>query len=224
MAQAAPGAQVDDSGATFYGSTGLENAYYIDGANTTGIELGEQGTTLNFEFIDEVQVKTGSYSAEYGRATGSVINVITKSGGNEFHGDVFGYYDSPSTQASLKGDAVRGPITATSVTKDFTRSDFGADLGGYIVKDKLWFFAAYNRVDNENKEEVTQDFSTHHPGCAVAGRRVHRSHGRRSVCGQTDLAHCRQPLAVGILLCRPDHQFRYSRGGLVRRHSAPLRR
>ncbi len=169
VARVTPGAQADASGQTFYGSTGAENAYYIDGANTTGVELGQQGTRLNFEFIDEVQVKTGSYSAEYGRATGSVINVITKSGGNEFHGDVFGYYDSPSTQASLKGDAVRGPVTATSVRKDFTRSDFGVDLGGYIVKDRLWFFAAYNRVDNENQQEVTQDFSAIIDGAPSAG-------------------------------------------------------
>ncbi len=159
VARVAPGAQVDDAGSTFYGSTGAENAYYIDGANTTGIELGQQGTTLNFEFIDEVQVKTGSYSAEYGRATGSVINVITKSGGNEFHGDVFGYYDSPSTQASLSAEAAAGPISGSQVQKDFKRFDYGADLGGYIVKDKLWFFAAFDRVDNENQLEVTKDFS-----------------------------------------------------------------
>jgi len=159
VARVAPGAQADDSGQTFYGSTGAENAYYIDGANTTGVELGEQGTSLNFEFIDEIQVKSGSYSAEYGRATGSVINVITKSGGNEFHGDVFGYYDSPSTQASLSSEAAQGGVTASSVQKDFTRSDFGVDLGGYIVRDKLWFFAAYNRVDNENKQVVLEDFS-----------------------------------------------------------------
>ena len=74
VAAVTPGAQTDGSGQTFYGSTGAENAYYIDGANTTGVELGQQGTTLNFEFIDEVQVKTGSYNAEYGRATGSVIS------------------------------------------------------------------------------------------------------------------------------------------------------
>ena len=64
VASVTPGAQADDSGQTFYGSTGAENSYYIDGANTTGIENGTQGTQLNFEFIDEVQVKTGSYNAE----------------------------------------------------------------------------------------------------------------------------------------------------------------
>ena len=66
VASVTPGAQADDSGQTFYGSTGSENAYYIDGANTTSIEFGQQGTQLNFEFIDEVQVKTGSYSGFVG--------------------------------------------------------------------------------------------------------------------------------------------------------------
>ena len=169
VARVAPGAQVDDSGQSFYGSSGAENAYYIDGANTTGVELGEQGTSLNFEFIDEVQVKTGSYSAEYGRATGSVINVITKSGGNEFHGDVFGYYDAPSTQADLKGAAAEGGVTASSVQKDFTRSDFGVDLGGYIVRDKLWFFAAYDVVANESVQVVLEDFSEVIQGGTVEG-------------------------------------------------------
>ncbi|MFV2073330.1 MAG: TonB-dependent receptor domain-containing protein, partial [Thermoanaerobaculales bacterium] len=156
VAQVSPGAQMDASGQTFYGSSGAENAYYIDGANTTSVEMGQQGTRLNFEFIDEVQVKTGSYSAEYGRATGSVINVITKSGGNEFHGDVFGYYDTDSLQSSLKGAAIEGAESGSRQRVDYVRSDYGADLGGYVAKDKLWFFAAYNRVDNEDRNKVLQ--------------------------------------------------------------------
>ena len=138
VAAVTPGAQADGSGQTFYGSTGSENAYYIDGANTTGVELGQQGKNLNFEFIDEVQVKSGSYNAEYGRATGSVINVITKSGGNEFHGDLFGYYDAADLQAGLDSAPAAGPVNGSFVRTDFTRSDFGADLGGFIhVKECL---------------------------------------------------------------------------------------
>jgi len=158
VALVTPGAQNDDSGTSFYGSSGLENSYYIDGANTTGVELGGQGTNLNFEFIDEVQVKSGSYSAEYGRATGSMINVITKSGGNEFHGDLFGYYTGDSMQADKKGDAAGGAVSGSAVRTGFVRSDYGADIGGYIVKDKVWFFAAYDRVDNTDDWESSQDF------------------------------------------------------------------
>ena len=66
----------------------------IDGVNTTNVIKGFQGKYINTEFIQEVEVKTGGYQAEYGRNTGGVINVITKSGGNEFHGDVFGYYNN----------------------------------------------------------------------------------------------------------------------------------
>ena len=91
---AAPGTGTDAAGGvTVYGATSLENQYIIDGVNTTGIKLGNQGKTLNQEFVQEVEVKTGGYEAEYGRALGGVINVVTKSGGNEFHGDAFGYYD-----------------------------------------------------------------------------------------------------------------------------------
>lgn len=131
------------SSITVYGSTGAENVFYVDGVNTTGVEYGFQGKELNFEFIEAVDVKTGGYEAELGRSTGGIINVITKSGGNEFHGDVFGYYDSDSLQSSPD------PVVATSgVVEGFTREDYGIDLGGYIVKDKLWFFAAYDRVSN----------------------------------------------------------------------------
>ena len=133
----------DQSTISVYGSSGAENSFFIDGVNTTNVEYGFQGKELNFEFISEVDVKTGGYEAEYGRSTGGIINVITKSGGNAFTGDVFGYDDSDSLQASRKSVV----STAGSQT-GFTRKDFGLDLGGYILRDKLWFFGAIDRVDN----------------------------------------------------------------------------
>jgi hypothetical protein len=169
VAAVTPGAQDDLSGQTFYGSTGAENAYYIDGANTTEIERGQQGTVLNFEFIDEVQVKAGGYNAEYGHATGGLINVITKSGGNEFHGDVFGYFDTDSLRSDLKGEAEEGTVWGSYKTISSVRSDYGADLGGYIVKDKLWFFVAYDRVDNSDTNEVLEDFGDVVPHAPMAG-------------------------------------------------------
>jgi hypothetical protein len=134
---------------TVYGSSGAENAFYIDGVNTSGVEYGFQGKSLNYEFVQEVDVKTGGYEAEYGRSTGGIINVITKSGGNEFHGDVFGYFNSASLQATAE------PVVSTGGTVEgFTRYDFGADLGGYFIKDRLWFFGAYDRVDNTTDNAI----------------------------------------------------------------------
>lgn len=149
VAQVVPGVSSDanpenTSQATIsiYGSSGAENSFYIDGVNTTGAEYGFQGKELNFEFIQAVDVKTGGYEAEFGRSTGGVINVITKSGGNAFSGNVFGYLDNDSLQADAE------PVVSSETPAGFRRSDFGASLGGYFLKDKLWFFAAYDRVDN----------------------------------------------------------------------------
>jgi hypothetical protein len=136
------------SSITVYGSTGAENVFYIDGVNTTGAEYGFQGKELNFEFIQAIDVKTGGYEAEFGRSTGGIINVITKSGGNEFHGDVFGYYDNDSLQNNAD------TVVSTTRTAGFSREDYGVDLGGYLKKDKLWFFAAYDKVTNSEDSEL----------------------------------------------------------------------
>ncbi|MGH9464243.1 MAG: TonB-dependent receptor, partial [Thermoanaerobaculia bacterium] len=132
-----------------YGSTGAENVYLIDGVNTTNLEFGFQGKELNFEFIEAIDVKTGGYEAEFGRSTGGIINVITKSGGNEFHGDVFAYYDDDSLQSSP--DDI---VSTAGTVEGFTREDFGADLGGYILEDRLWFFAAYDVVANDTDSRL----------------------------------------------------------------------
>src|SRR6266852_4092105 len=150
IVQVAPGVSSDanpgnasQSTISVYGSSGAENSFFIDGVNTTNVEYGFQGKELNFEFISEVDVKTGGYEAEYGRSTGGIINVVTKSGGNEFTGDVFSYYDSDSAQRNSKA------VVSTAGTQTgFTRKDFGVDVGGFILKDRLWFFGAYDRVNN----------------------------------------------------------------------------
>ena len=144
---------------TIYGATSVENQYIIDGVNTTNVIKGFQGKALNGEFIQEVEVKTGGYQAEYGRALGGVVNVITKSGGNEFHGDAFAYYDSFGLRAKqdlcpLGGTAPddttcngTGPDTLIGMRiADYEKLDGGFDLGGYVWKDRIWFFMAYDRV------------------------------------------------------------------------------
>src|SRR5437867_730473 len=73
------------------GSSGPENNYILDGVSTADPAFGGGGANLPFEFVQEVEVKTGAYGAEYGHSTGGIFNVITKSGGNEVHGDVFGF-------------------------------------------------------------------------------------------------------------------------------------
>lgn len=130
---------------TIYGATSAENQWIIDGVNTTNVLKGVQGKAINNEFVQEVEVKTGGYQAEYGRALGGIVNVITKSGGNTFRGDGFVYYDSTSTAAQQQFEAEDSGIANMRVA-DGKRFDYGADLGGFLVKDRFWFFGAYNRI------------------------------------------------------------------------------
>ena len=154
-------------GWTIYGATSVENSYLVDGVNTTNVIKGFQGKALSQEFIEEVQVKSSGYEAEYGRSTGGVINVVTKSGGNDFHGDAFGYFDTKGLTADYKGTVATSDIndganfvnTGTDAEYYIDRSqqdrqDYGADLGGYFVKDHLWFFGAYNRVTYNNSQVI----------------------------------------------------------------------
>jgi hypothetical protein len=131
---------------SIYGSTSAENQWIIDGVNTTNVLKGIQGKAINNEFVQEVEVKTGGYQAEYGRALGGVINVITKSGSNAFHGDGFVYYDSNALQAErVFVPGVDSELSGMRLSS-YSRTDYGFDLGGYVWKDRLWFFAAYDRV------------------------------------------------------------------------------
>ena len=155
-------------GWTIYGATSVENSYLVDGVNTTNVIKGFQGKALSQEFIEEVQVKSSGYEAEYGRSTGGVINVVTKSGGNEFHGDAFGYFNTKSLTADYKGfsdvvptnggaNFVNNGTDQESVVdrSQQDRQDYGADLGGYLMKDHLWFFGAYNRVTFNNSQVIS---------------------------------------------------------------------
>jgi hypothetical protein len=139
---AAAGSQGDGAGVAFSGSTSLENQYYVDGVNTTGLQFGQSGSSVINDFIEEIEVITGGYNAEYGRATGGVVNVVTKSGTNEIAGSVFAYV-SPGF---VIADRERAPSQATSIdaTTDLDLSaDVGFEVGGPIVKDRAWFWVAF---------------------------------------------------------------------------------
>jgi Carboxypeptidase regulatory-like domain/TonB dependent receptor/TonB-dependent Receptor Plug Domain len=156
-AQIAPGTNADASGVTVYGSTGAENQFIVDGLNTTDVQSGTQGKFLNFDFIQEVEVKTGGLPAEYGRMTGGLINAITKSGGNEYKGDAFAFDSPRSFHAGNKTFAGRS-ASAASATSERDQLDGGVDVGGYFVKDRVWFFGAYDHLNlRELNTRVNKD-------------------------------------------------------------------
>ncbi len=133
--------------ANISGGTGPENIYYIDGANVTESFNATGSTNLPYNFVKEIQVKAGGYEPEYGRALGGIVNIITQSGSNEFHGQFFSFF----TNNIFGGE--RRPGLEVAKIPNFTSYDLGFSIGGPIVPDKVWFFAAYNPTfDVENVE------------------------------------------------------------------------
>jgi outer membrane receptor protein involved in Fe transport len=136
------GAQLDAHGVSFAGATSPENVYIIEGLNTTDTGFGTLSADLPNEFIQETEVITGGYAAEYGRATGALVNVVTKAGGNQLHGSVFGRYAPGAFTAAAQTIRREGTAIDAAVNQDY-RYDVGAELGGAIVRDKLWFHLGF---------------------------------------------------------------------------------
>ena len=143
------------------GATGLENKYYIDGTDVTDPFRGLSGVELPYNFVREIEVRSGGYQAEYGSSLGGIMNVITYSGGNTFSGRVFGYLANNRFTAEPRQSALE-PSRG-----DFSQYDFGFSLGGPVVRDKIWFFGSYNPMFEREDVEIPglgyyQDKSTGH--------------------------------------------------------------
>ena len=155
--QFAPGARSEplQAGYQINGASNSENSYLVEGMETASVFDGHSQSNVPMDFIQEVQVKTNGFEAEYGGALGGVVNVIQKSGSNELHGSVFTYYNAdrfnaapnftrlrnPQFPANLTGPRLDQPIEYYAPIKDHSRIvDPGFTLGGPIFKDRLWFF------------------------------------------------------------------------------------
>jgi outer membrane receptor protein involved in Fe transport len=142
LAELAPGAQTDQYGVSINGATSPENGYVVDGLSTNDPAFGVNASPLSIEFVQDVDIITGGYMPEFGRSTGGVINAVTRSGSNEFHGSVFGNW-TPGTFEGTRKIAVEEGTVITGNNQLSNLGDFGATLGGPILKDKLWFFAGF---------------------------------------------------------------------------------
>ena len=129
--------------------TSTDNVYYLDGVNVTDPLDGVAGSNFNSEIIQEQQVLTGGIPAEYAGGAGLVSKVITKSGGDEFHGSINYYLQNDSLVADDKHGESAG----------FSTFDTAATLGGPVIKDKLWFFGSYQIKNREDDviDPVTGD-------------------------------------------------------------------
>src|SRR5882724_5846541 len=144
------------------GGTGLENLYVADGVNITdggfgGIGVfsrlyGSLSTGINLSFVKEVQVKTGGFEAQYGKSTGGIVQIVTKSGGSALHGVIGGYFAPDSFEATRRQ---ADDFSLGSVDQRFnlqgkilhqSNYDVDAEIGGYVphFKNKIFFFGSFN--------------------------------------------------------------------------------
>jgi hypothetical protein len=144
------------------GAADSENSYLVEGQDTESISTGYSKASVPMEFIDQVEIETSGISAEHGGALGGVVNVVMKKGGNGFHGQLFGSYESSGTDANQSNAFLRYDPTGAGATttqdpytqlyhplKDHFRNiEPGISVGGPIWKDKIWFFGGFEPYVN----------------------------------------------------------------------------
>ena len=150
VALSSPGVNQGDieGGIQVHGASGAENSYTVDGVTTSSVIYGSSRQDTVFEYLQEVEVKTGGIDAQYGGALGGVISAVTKSGGNVFHGEGHYYFSGNGLSAGPVQRVVLSPVDNNTVTNQqdskqpLKRHEFGGSIGGPIVKDHLFFFGS----------------------------------------------------------------------------------
>jgi hypothetical protein len=137
------------SGLNIGGQRGRSTQVNVDGADFTDNSINAARTTVSMEAVQEYQVATNSYTPEFGRATGGVINVVTKRGTNDVHGNVFGFIRDKRIQARNAFAPIAKP--------DFRRTQFGGTIGGPLVKDQMFVFASFERRQRDESGFFTSD-------------------------------------------------------------------
>ena len=177
--QAGPG----QSNPSIGGSTGLENLYVVDGVTITdqaygslgtyNVNHGSLGTGINLAFIKEVDVKSYGFEAQYGKAQGGIVQMVTKSGSNSYHGAVGAYAGPGSWYADRRQFYQFGYIQTTpSETLSSPHYDLALEFGGYVphFRDKIFFFGAFNPSLDQNINKADPNFTF--AGAPAAGAPV----------------------------------------------------
>ena len=140
------------TGLNFGGQRGRSNLVQVDGADNTDNSVNASRSTVSQEAVQEFQVVTNSFAPEFGRSAGGVVNVVTKSGTNELHGNIFGFLRHKSFQARNPFAPIEDP--------PFTRAQYGATLGGPLDKDRTFFFFAFEQRRRNESGFFTSDVAS----------------------------------------------------------------
>ena len=153
LAKMAPGVTSTGQGAMGFSASGqrqFQNNVFVDGATNAMQFYGTQAESYPQDWIQEFQVMTNGFSAEFGQASGAVLNVITKSGSNSFQGRAYGFVrDDNFDTAPFAGRFVNGVPEFLSAPPQFNQQRFGGYFGGPVRKDSVFFFVGYENFEND---------------------------------------------------------------------------
>ncbi len=134
------------------GGIGRNVNFLIDGGDNTDDTIGGALQNFNLESVQEFNIQTQQYKAEYGRSTGGVLTVVTKTGTNNFAGSAWGFFRDDSLNTKTESEKLAG------IDKQpYERKQYGASLGGPIVKDRAHFFATYEKTDRTTNYTVNTE-------------------------------------------------------------------
>src|SRR5712692_10450558 len=128
---------------SFGGMRDFSNLVTVDGADTINTVTGSQRATPSQEAVSEFRVVNNGFGAEQGRALGGIVNIITKSGTNEFHGSLYEYFENNAMNAHNQLQQGILPVSGKPVSDALRQNQFGGTLGGPLKKDKTFFFMNY---------------------------------------------------------------------------------
>lgn len=144
--------QTASSGLSFAGQGGRSNSVVIDGVDNNDDAVAGVRSTMSQEAVQEFQINRSNYSAEFGRASGGLINIVSKSGSNQFHGDVFGFFRDQALDA-------RNPFAfgagGVSIHPPYSRQQAGFTLGGPIKSNRTFFFLSYEGLRQRESRFVS---------------------------------------------------------------------
>ena len=140
-----------NSGLAISGARARGNMVSVDGADAVDNSVNGIRSTVSQEAVQEFQMILSNYNPEYGRASGGVVNIVTKSGTNDVHGDVYGFLRNKAFQArnpfSFQVDPATGDLDP--IKQAYTRVQAGITLGGALKKDKTFYFFSYEYTQRE---------------------------------------------------------------------------
>jgi hypothetical protein len=199
----------ETSGLSVLGQRPVANNLMVDGLDNNDRILGGPSANFSQEAIREFQVVTGSYPAEFGNATGGIVNIVTRAGSNDVHGTAFLYYRDDALNARGYFEKYDPFGTAVNLPKtDFSQTQFGGSIGAPLRRDRTFVFAAYEKTPTRASNVVTID--------AVTAATLRAT----GFPVETGLVPYDQDL--GELIVRGDHHWKPAHNLSVRFHSADL--